>query len=80
MFQEKMRSQEKLQLVQYDLEQSTLLYTIFSKELVLYILESYLPLFNQYINALLARIVEFELQIQLSENGEELQLLVTDSL
>jgi DNA repair exonuclease SbcCD ATPase subunit len=54
------------------------LHAIANKELVLYVLQSSLPLLNEYINNLLMKVVPFQLRMQISEDGDELELFVED--
>ena len=50
------------------------LYSILSKELLLFILESYLPVLTEIINTYLAQVVDFEISIKLKENTDKLEL------
>lgn len=50
------------------------LYSILSKELLLFILESYLPVLTEIINTYLAQVVDYEISIKLKENTDKLEL------
>jgi hypothetical protein len=45
-----------------------------SKELLLFILESYLPVLTEIINTYLAHVVDYEISIKLKENTDKLEL------
>ena len=45
-----------------------------SKELLLFILESYLPVLTEIINTYLAQVVDYEISIKLKENTDKLEL------
>lgn len=59
-------------------EQETIygnLYTIFSKELLLLVLQDHLPILNDIINNYLSQIVEYTIHLQLNKsNSEKLEL------
>ena len=50
------------------------LYSVLSKELLLFILESYLPVLTEIINTYLAQVVDYEISIKLKENTDKLEL------
>lgn len=60
------------------MQSATTLHAIANKELVLYVLQSSLPLLNEYINNLLMKVVPFQLRMQINEDGDELELFVED--
>lgn len=75
---EKTRIQDQSIKIKADVDRATLLHTIFGKELTLYVLKSYIPLLNEYINAFLAKVVSFQLNISVNEEGDELELTIED--
>jgi len=75
---EKTRIQDQSVKIKADVDRATLLHTIFGKELTLYVLKSYIPLLNEYINAFLAKVVSFQLNISVNEEGDELELTIED--
>ncbi len=75
---EKKRTEEKSLETKGQLEIANNLHGIFSKELTLYVLESYIPILNEYINAFLSKVLDLELLIQVSEEGDELHLIIND--
>jgi DNA repair exonuclease SbcCD ATPase subunit len=75
---EKIRIQDQSLKIKADVDKATLLHTIFGKELTLYVLKSYIPLLNEYINAFLAKVVSFQLNISVNEDGDELELIIED--
>ena len=75
---EKTRIQDQSLKIKADVDRATLLHTIFGKELTLYVLKSYIPLLNEYINAFLAKVVSFQLNIGVNEDGDELELTIED--
>ena len=74
----KTRIQDQSVKIKADVDRATLLHTIFGKELTLYVLKSYIPLLNEYINAFLAKVVSFQLNISVNEEGDELELTIED--
>ena len=50
------------------------LHQIFSKELLLFVLEWYLPILTDIINALLAQVVDYTIDIKLKQKGENLEM------
>lgn len=80
LFLEKKRIQEEQQKTKEELDKANLLHSIFGKELTLYILQSYIPLLNEYINALLFKVVSFQISISVNDDGDELLLLIEDEL
>lgn len=50
------------------------LHQIFSKELLLFVLEWYLPILTEIINALLAQVVDYTIDIKLKQKGENLEM------
>ncbi|MEI7558788.1 MAG: hypothetical protein WCJ45_08675 [bacterium] len=58
-------------------EQETILgdlYTIFSKELLLLVLQDHLPILNDIINSYLAQIVDYQISLQLTNDTEKVEL------
>lgn len=58
-------------------EQETILgnlYTIFSKELLLLVLQDHLPVLNDIINSYLAQIVDYQISLQLKNDGDKVEL------
>lgn len=78
LFYEKKRISFEQDLKKWELQSATTLHAIANKELVLYVLQSSLPLLNEYINNLLMKVVPFQLRMQISEDGDELELFVED--
>ena len=70
--------EEKVTFIKQQLDIATDLHSIFSKELTLYVLQSYIPVLNDYINAFLAKVVDIQLSIQIGPDGDELLLTVED--
>jgi hypothetical protein len=50
------------------------LYQIFSKELLLFVLEGYLPILTDIINSFLAQVVEYHIDIKLIQKKENLEM------
>ena len=50
------------------------LYTIFSKELLLLVVQDHLPTINDIINNYLAQIVDYQISLQLKNEGEKVEL------
>jgi hypothetical protein len=50
------------------------LYSILSKEIVLFALDDYLPVLSDIINDYLAQCVDYSIKMQIVENGEKLEL------
>lgn len=50
------------------------LYTIFSKELLLLVLQDHLPVLNDIVNSYLSQIVEYQISLQLKNDGDKLEL------
>jgi len=80
LYYEKKRIEKESLHIKQQLDTSTLLHTIFGKELTLYVLRAYLPLLNEHINAFLAKVVDFQLRIEISSDGDELELMIDDTL
>lgn len=58
-------------------EQETILgnlYAIFSKELLLLVLQDHLPVVNDIVNNYLSQIVDYQISLQLSNDGEKVEL------
>lgn len=58
-------------------EQETILgnlYTIFSKELLLLVLQDHLPVLNDIVNSYLSQIVDYQISLQLKNDGDKLEL------
>ena len=58
-------------------EQETILgnlYNIFSKELLLLVLQDHLPILNDIINNYLAQIVEYQISLQLKNDADKVEL------
>ncbi len=58
-------------------EQETILgnlYNIFSKELLLLVLQDHLPVLNDIINSYLAQIVDYQISLQLRNDGDKVEL------
>ena len=58
-------------------EQETILgnlYTIFSKELLLLVLQDHLPVINDIVNSYLSQIVEYQISLQLKNDADKLEL------
>ena len=80
LFREKKRVSQESDVKKQELQYATLLHTIANKELVLYVLHSSLPLLTEYINNLLMKVVPFQLQMNIHEDGDELELFIVDDL
>jgi DNA repair exonuclease SbcCD ATPase subunit len=80
LYKEKVRIEDDTKKIKEELSQANLLHTIFGKELTLYVLQSYIPLLNEYINAFLAKVVSFQIRITVSPDGDELELMIEDEL
>lgn len=78
LYEEKKRVQQQALWINDQLQKATLLHTILGKELTLYVLDSYLPLLNEYINAFLAKVVSFQLRIDIWPDWDELSLTIQD--
>lgn len=78
LFYEKKRISLEQDIKKWELQSATTLHAIANKELVLYVLQSSLPLLNEYINNLLMKVVPFQLRMQINEDGDELELFVED--
>lgn len=78
LYREKLRVDDSVKAVKEELEQATILHTVFGKELTLYVLQSYIPLLNEYINAFLAKVVSFQLHVGINQDGDELELTIED--
>lgn len=78
LYLEKKRVEEKTIFVKQQLDIASDLHSIFSKELTLYVLQSYIPVLNDYINAFLAKVVDIQLSIQIGSDGDELVLTIED--
>ena len=50
------------------------LYTIFSKELLLLVLQDHLPVINDIVNSYLSQIVEYQINLQLKNDADKLEL------
>jgi len=50
------------------------LYTIFSKELLLLVLQDHLPVLNDIVNSYLAQIVDYQINLQLTNNADKVEL------
>lgn len=58
-------------------EQETILgnlYTIFSKELLLLVLQDHLPVLNDIVNSYLSQIVDYQISLQLKNDADKLEL------
>jgi len=58
-------------------EQETILgnlYTIFSKELLLLVLQDHLPVLNDIVNSYLSQIVDYQINLQLKNDADKLEL------
>lgn len=58
-------------------EQETILgnlYTIFSKELLLLVLQDHLPVLNDIVNSYLSQIVDYQISLQLKNEGDKVEL------
>ena len=58
-------------------EQETILgnlYTIFSKELLLLVLQDHLPVINDIVNSYLSQIVDYQINLQLKNDADKLEL------
>jgi hypothetical protein len=58
-------------------EQETILgnlYTIFSKELLLLVLQDHLPVLNDIINNYLSQIVDYQISLQLRNEADKVEL------
>jgi len=58
-------------------EQETILgdlYTIFSKELLLLVIQDHLPVVNDIINSYLAQIVDYQISLQLKNDADKVEL------
>ena len=60
--------------LQEDEKKLTRLYSIFSKEIVLFALDDYLPVLSDVINDYLSQCVDYTIQMKIVENGEKLEL------
>lgn len=50
------------------------LYTIFSKEIMIHVLQQTLPLFADVLNNLLAKVVDYTVSFETKNTGEKLEL------
>jgi len=58
-------------------EQETILgnlYTIFSKELLLLVLQDHLPVLNDIVNSYLSQIVDYQISLQLRNESDKVEL------
>lgn len=60
--------------LQEDEKKLTRLYSILSKEIVLYALDDYLPILSDIINDYLSQCVDYTIQMQIVENNDKLEL------
>ena len=60
--------------LQEDEKKLTRLYSILSKEILLFALDDYLPILSDIINWYLSQCVDYTLQMHISENNEKLEL------
>ena len=60
--------------LQEDEKKLSRLYSILSKEIVLFALDDYLPILSDIINDYLAQCVDYSIQMHIIENGEKLEL------
>ena len=60
--------------LQEDEKKLSRLYSILSKEIVLFALDDYLPLLSDVINDYLSQCVDYSIRMQIVENGEKLEL------
>jgi hypothetical protein len=50
------------------------LYQVFSKELLLFVLEGYLPILTDIINSFLSQVVEYSIDIKLIQKRDNLEM------
>jgi DNA repair exonuclease SbcCD ATPase subunit len=50
------------------------LYTILSKEILLFALDEYLPILSEIINSFLSQVVEYQIGMRISETNDKLEL------
>lgn len=67
-------NQNLMKKLQEDEKKLTRLYSIFSKEIVLFALDDYLPILSDIINDYLAQCVDYSIQMHIVENNEKLEL------
>ena len=67
-------NQNLMKKLQEDEKKLSRLYSILSKEIVLFALDDYLPILSDIINDYLAQCVDYSIQMHIVENGEKLEL------
>ena len=67
-------NQNFMKKLQEDEKKLTRLYSILSKEIVLFALDDYLPILSDIINDYLAQCVDYSIQMHIVENNEKLEL------
>ena len=67
-------NQNLMKKLQEDEKKLTRLYSILSKEIVLFALDDYLPILSDIINDYLAQCVDYSIQMHIVENNEKLEL------
>ena len=67
-------NQNLMKKLQEDEKKLTRLYSILSKEIVLFALDDYLPILSDIINDYLSQCVDYSIQMHIVENGEKLEL------
>ena len=74
LLQDNVSNQNLSKQLQEDEKKLTRLYSILSKEIVLYALGDYLPILSSIINNYLSQCVDYTMQMQIVENNEKLEL------
>ena len=67
-------NQNLMKKLQEDEKKLSRLYSILSKEIVLFALDDYLPILSDIINDYLSQCVDYSIQMHIVENGEKLEL------
>lgn len=67
-------NQNLMKKLQEDEKKLSRLYSILSKEIVLFALDDYLPILSDIINDYLAQCVDYSIQMHIVENNEKLEL------
>ena len=74
LIQDNVSNQNLSKQLQEDEKKLTRLYSILSKEIVLYALDDYLPILSSIINNYLSQCVDYTIQMQIVENNDKLEL------
>ena len=74
LIEDNINNQNLTKQLQEDEKKLSRLYSILSKEIVLYALDWYLPVLSDIINGYLAQCVDYSIKMQIVENSEKLEL------